>query len=461
MTKAPPKAGPRLGDSNRVRSSVRGSPHPFPEGTVLADSSHGSACLPGVPEMARNECVNRDLSTSARSRRASGTWPTPLGAAIAPTAHAVRALANERRRGWVERAGACAPRAPMWTSRSGWLDGLRHWAQSPALGQLCAEERVSMTAATLLSIAAVMAEHADHATGRHVAVTRATIASRVGCDVRTVTAAWRVLRVSQWAVEAQRGHGSPGTPSVGRRPSVYHLVPRREARPVTRPVVHHFHLPPLGGIGLSSPVGSYSPSGRASAPANQISDSSTKPRRARPSRTTARPLAMQQLAAGLVAITHGLDRAHIGTICDALTAAGIDPTVWSARAVNDALTADMRVRGATWPDHIANPGAFLSSRLRRLSWSPPEHPTKAGGYAAASIDQTPPPMVLTDASRARIVAAREEIRRVLTESAQRTRDERTNRTPTARSATPATACRCNHGKAAGEVHRWPPGRRRA
>ena len=121
---------------------------------------------------------------------------------------------------------------------------------SPALGQLCAEERVSITSATLLSIAAVMAEHADHATGRHVAVTRATIASRVGCDVRTITAAWRVLRVSQWAVEAQRGHGSPGTPSIGRRPSVYHLVPRREARPVTRPVVHDFHLPPSGGVSL-------------------------------------------------------------------------------------------------------------------------------------------------------------------------------------------------------------------
>ncbi len=267
----------------------------------------------------------------------------------------MRALANERRREWVQRAGACAPRAPMWTSRAGWLDGLRQWAHSPALGQLCAEERVSITSATLLSIAAVMAEHADHATGRHVAVTRATIASRVGCDVRTITAAWRVLRVSHWAVEAQRGHGSPGTPSIGRRPSVYHLVPRRDPRPVTRPVVHNFHLPPSGGVSSFSPVGNYSPSGRASAPANRISDN--KHRQARPWRTTARPLAIQRLAAGLVAITHGLDRAHIGTICDALTVAGIDPTVWSARAVNDKLNTDMRVRGLTWPDHIANPGA--------------------------------------------------------------------------------------------------------
>ncbi|MGF2952122.1 rep protein [Mycobacterium sp. THU-M116] len=340
----------------------------------------------------------------------------------------MRALANERRREWVQRAGACAPRAPMWTSRAGWLDGLRQWAHSPALGQLCAEARVSITTATLLSIATVMAEHADHATGRHVAVTRATIADKVGCDVRTVTTAWRVLRVSQWAVEAQRGHGSTTTPSVGRRPSVYHLVPRREAGPVIRPVVHDFHLPPSGGVGCSSPVGSYSPSERASAPANRCCD---KTRQARPRRATARPLATQKLAAGLVAITHGLDRTHIGAICDALTAAGIDPDVWSARAVNDKLNADMRARGTTWPDHIANPGAFLHSRLRRLSWTPPQTPTKAGGSAAVSIDQTPPPEPLTDAARARIVAAREEIRRVLTERAQRAREEHTSSTPTA------------------------------
>ena len=109
--------------------------------------------------------------------------------------------------------------------------------------------------------------------------------------------------------------------------------------------------------------------------------------------------------------------------------------VWSARAVNDALNADMRARGTTWPDHIANPGAFLASRLRRLSWTPPEKtiPTKAGGCAADSIDQTPRPVVLTDAARARITAAREEIRRVLIERAQRSREEHTSSPPAASS----------------------------
>ena len=217
----------------------------------MVDSSHGSARPEAAPASPRDRCANRDLF-SARARRAIGAWPTPLGAAVAPAApspHVVRALAHERRRDWVTRAGSGAPSAPMWTSRAGWLDGLSRWVHSPAFGQVCVEARVSITTATLLSIAAVMAEHADHGTGRHVAVTRATIADKVGCDVRTVTAAWRVLRASRWSVEAQRGHGSTTTPSVGCRPSVYHLVPRREARPVARPVVRDFHLPPSGGLG--------------------------------------------------------------------------------------------------------------------------------------------------------------------------------------------------------------------
>ncbi len=404
--------------------------------------------------MARNQCANRDLSNT-RSRRINAAPLAPLGAALTPIPHVARALANERRRSWVERAGACAPRAPMWTSRSSWLDGLRRWAQSPALGQLCMEQRVSMTAVTLLSIAAVMAEHADHATGRHVAVTRATIAARVGCDVRTVTAAWRILRASQWAVEAQRGHGSPGTPSVGRRPSVYHLVPRREPRPARRPPVHDsvhdFHLPPSGGLSLLTPVGRNSPSGRASAPACEDSGKGSKTRAVRPpQRSTPRPLATQRLAAALVASTHGLDRAHIGTICDALTAAGIDPTVWTARAITDKLNTDMRTRGSTWPDHIANPGAFLHSRLRRLSWSPPETPTKAGGSAAASIDQPPTPVVLTDAARARITAAQQQIRQVLRHRAHH------NATTPARMHSTVATKRDNHPRRDPSTHRHRP-----
>lgn len=303
----------------------------------------------------------------------------------------------------------------MWTSRDGWLAAVREWAQSPGFADATAAAAVSITAATALTVAAVMADYADHATGRHVAVTRATIADRVGCDVRTVTAAWRLLRTAGWAVEAQRGHGSPGTPSIGRRPSVYHLVPRKTAPSP----VHDFHLPPSRRDRRSTPVGNDSPSTPERA-ANAASSEKSAASRARTPcswRTTARPLAVQRLAADLVMRSHGLDRGHIGAVCDAITAAGIDPAAWSARAITDALNADMRRRGWAWPDRIDKPGAFLAQRLRRLEWRP-EGPPKNGGVAAVGLDKgsgsvSDPVRPLTDAQRDRIAAAREEIRAVI------------------------------------------------
>ena len=61
------------------------------------DSSHGSARLLDVPGTPRSQYANRDLST-ARSRRASSTWPTPLGSAVAPACSqpACRARADQR-----------------------------------------------------------------------------------------------------------------------------------------------------------------------------------------------------------------------------------------------------------------------------------------------------------------------------------------------------------------------------
>ncbi len=268
----------------------------------------------------------------------------------------------------------------MWTSRDGWLSALGQWAASSAFTGAKASARVSITAATLLAVAAVMAEHADHGTGRHVAVTRARIADRVSCSPDTVTVAWRLLRVAGWAVEAQRGHGSPATPTGGRRPSVYHLVSRRQPRPV----VHNPDLPPKAGVCISSSVDKYSPSARTARAKEPLS------KKRRPCRAAPRPLPIQRLAAQLVARSHGLHHGHIGAICDAITAAGIDPELWSARSITDALNTDMAARGWSWPDHIHRPAAFLASRLRRLAWQRPCGPPNNGG-CAASPDTTAAP----------------------------------------------------------------------
>lgn len=289
----------------------------------------------------------------------------------------------------------------MWTSRAGWLSALSKWAHGSGFAASKESAAVKMEACTLLAIASVMAEHADHATGRHVAVTRATIAERVGCDVRTVTAAWRLLRTSGWAVEAQRGHGSPGTPRVGRRPSVYHLVPRKVAQPV-----HRFHLPHSRRELRVTHVGNDSPSAHTT---RGVEENPSQDRRYR---AEPRALAVQRLAAGVVAGSHGLSRGHIGAVCDAITAAGINPGTWSAPAILAALNTDMKTRGWSWPDRVDRPGAFLASRLRRLEWRP-EGPPQRGGVAAACQDEEPARQPLTAAQSARITRARLEIRATL------------------------------------------------
>ena len=164
--------------------------------------------------------------------------------------------------------------------------------------------------------------------------------------MRTVTAAWRVLRESQMGRGGPTRHGSTTTPSVARRPSVHHLVPRREARPATPPLVHDFHLPPSGGVLVVSRRVTPG-SGRASA--QPMLRQRGKPGRGiyRDHGPEPRPRDWSR--------SPGLDRAHIGAICDALTGSHRPRRCGPARAVNDALNADIRARGTTWPDPSPTP----------------------------------------------------------------------------------------------------------
>ncbi|UUO02404.1 hypothetical protein M4D79_02520 [Mycolicibacterium novocastrense] len=76
----------------------------------------------------------------------------------------------------------------------------------------------------------------------------------------------------------------------------------------------------------------------------------------------------------------------------------------------------MRTRGCSWPDHITSPGSVsVQPATPAHPWTTPPAPPKGGGYAATRIDQTPARATLTDAAQARIAAAREHIRQVLTE----------------------------------------------
>ncbi|MDX1887908.1 hypothetical protein [Mycolicibacterium sp. 120270] len=158
---------------------------------------------------------------------------------------------------------------------------------------------------------------------------------------------------------------------------------------------------------------------------------------------------LQRLAGQLAARCHGLGRGHVGSLCDALTAAGIDPEQWTARQLADALDADMRLSGWSWPDRIERPGGFLAARLRRMLTR------RSSGGTAADQDTntttptptppryTPEPLpVLTDAQRARIDQVRAAIREHFTARTRSRTAPRPPVTPPRRAvvATPTTLC---------------------
>lgn len=442
-------------DVNRDHSpaGLAGSARPYRGAFVPAEDAPR-----GKPKGAcRRPAGRHQMAPSGRARRLSlrpamGGGRSRFGA----PQRLHKASQAVARRASIERAGAVSASVPVWPSREGWIEVLRAWAESPAFRVVCAAVGVLMSAATLIAIAVVMADLADHATGRNVAATKELIAKRVGCSSKTVGRAWRVLAAAGWAIKVREGHGSPSTPSIGNRAAIWHLISRPQPAPEpplksapmnsaaaatdtsAHPRLHgaaveNVPLPPLGGSCSQTRFENNSPSADERAPETEKSHQPNH-RRApgRCWRTTPRPLAVQRLAGQLVARAHGLHRGHIGTVCDALTGADIDPHVWTAQALCEALDADMRTSGWVWPNRIERPGAFLAWRLRRLHTRYADDRTgKGGSTAAARPDRrqaapprTPeryqprPPLVLTDAQRARIAVIQAEARQQLAKARQ-------------------------------------------
>lgn len=460
----------------------------------MDDSSHGSA----YPYQLRGDARNRDLtyivspggarramrvapSSGSRARRIAASPArfgraevitavgSPCSGAVSDRLRKVRAA--EARRAWIERQGEADPATPVWLSREGWLDDVRAWAASPDFAAVCASVRVSITSATVVAVAVLWAGFADHGTGRNAAVTRARIAQTVGCAAKTVSRAWQVLGAAGWAVEAARGHGSSSGHTAGNRPSIWHLVSRRPTVPAPADSVGNVHLPAKPGSCLLPLVESYSPSVRGRA--REHVSPSDQPRQRRRWRATPRPLAVQRLADELAGnaygrrgLCHGLGRGHIGAVCDALTSAGIDPAVWTARDVRAALDADMRATGWSWPDQIERPGAFLAARLRRLPARPDTTSPVDGGTAAgleqdrrAPVEPSASPVEFTAAQRARIAAAKADAHQTIAEARQRRADRQTaaprrRMSPMpAAAATTATTAACSCCGAPNAPHR--------
>ena len=322
------------------------------------DRYHGSAC----PHPGLDDALIRDLSQRQRVH----------------SARAARKQLRDMRRQWIVGVGATPTTTPMWTSRQGWLDEVTAWTETvTGSAEL---DRNKVRPALLLRVAQAVADQADHASGRHCAATNATIACAAHCSERTVTTVRRILREAGFAVEVRRGTGSALTPWSRRRPSVWHLVSRKQ--PVDNAAV--CDLPPSLCDRRLSYVGKRSPSSRTRLPSEN--PSTTKARTRHP----ARPLGVQRMAAAIVTGSLGLDSVHPGHICDALTRSDLELSAWTAPQILQALNADMRKMGWSWPNQIEKPGAFLATRLRRLPPRPPEQPVRQPVVVAAEVSAAPP-----------------------------------------------------------------------
>jgi len=277
----------------------------------------------------------------------------------------------------------------------GWLDELSSWLATTEGLTACAA--VHIRPDRVLAAAVVLAAHADHGTGRNCGVTNATVGRAAGCSPRTVTTARQILNTAGLALEVYRGTAT----AAGRRASVWHLISRptsADNTPAREPLCA---LPPSRRDRRSSHVGSNSPSGRQRALRNSALPHQKKSRNAR---CTPRPLHVQQLAAGIVAGSLGLDRGHIGRICDALSGSGLQLQAWTTTQLLTALNADMRARRSSWPDQISNPAAFLASRLQHLPQLPPGARAGRGGPGQPGTQRVKA-QDATDLARAAVVRA--------------------------------------------------------
>ncbi|MDV6284605.1 Rep protein [Rhodococcus jostii] len=303
---------------------------------------------------------------------------------------------------------------PVWSGRTQWLRQLRHHITHTTTGQAALTAH-SIGIERLMAVATAHARFADSTTGRGITASRQLIAHHASVSLSVVNRTRRVLKTLSMGVEVERGrtlrtreylaaelhHGGQQhqAASVWALSSPKHIVdatppppqrpPRpRRARTARRLARHRTRLQqPTTAASTTHPQATCADtlSPGTYVPSHNLSLRSTHQRaHARPTTSIPqpRPLHLQRAAATLIAHSPVLAHGHIGTICDTITAAGIDTTRWTGHDIAQTLDRDTRERGWTWPtaDRISSPIALLRWRLTHIDWtgpSPSQHRTAA------------------------------------------------------------------------------------
>ncbi len=214
---------------------------------------------------------------------------------------------------------------PCWTSAKQWLHNVQAHLESPEGEAQRAAAKVH--ASTLLLVAAHDAGSADALTGRGVATSHRTVAAAIGCSERQVQRARTLLITMGFSAVVERGRYLTAEERQAARDHHGHRQLRMASeRALVNPHRQsNVHLPRRGDLGGTLTLRSNSPR-RAQARAQATT------------RTNDRPsLALQRLAAGLVQRLPWLGRTHMGNVCSALAAAGVNPDLTTANDLVEIL----------------------------------------------------------------------------------------------------------------------------
>lgn len=360
------------------------------EGTVLADSSEGSAFPNALSSISTLDATHGDASRTSIKPKFTYTRPSSRRSTAADTpataerlalarakvaeaeevARTEAARANNAYNGQRGRSWAIPGRPPTlcWTGRSRWLALVDTLLDSDEGLDRCRRQGLSPT--TARAIAHALASLADARTGRHVTASNATIAERAAKEAGrhkpwshdVVSKVRKVLTQLGLAVEVARGRYL--TKQERLEATVHHegvqlraastwalLVPRRwQAKS------YLVCKSPSGRFTSSRSTSPTRVRARAKAPCGR------SPRPKRPPR----PLAAQKVTADLVARIQSLDNGrHIGSLVDVI-AELVDCNRWTARDLVTILNEDARDNPRDWPSTIKHPAGFLRHRLSRL-----------------------------------------------------------------------------------------------
>lgn len=227
--------------------------------------------------------------------------------------------ATRRGQGWRApvREGTHAA-LPCWNSAKQWLHNVQaHLESAEGEAQRAAAK---VHASTLLLVAAHDAGSADARTGRGVATSHHTVAAAIGCSERQVQRARTLLITMGFAAVVERGRYLTGEERQQAREHHGHRQLRMASeRALINPHREtNVHLPRRGHLSGILTLRSNSPR-RAQARAKATTNTPTRP-----------SLALQRLAASLVQRLPWLGRTHMGNVCSALEAAGVNPDLTTA-----------------------------------------------------------------------------------------------------------------------------------